>query len=414
MATTTLRTSAGELFKQLENNPGGCLKIFEEAKSQTRSVSSRLNQVIERKETDSLDGFDQMMKAAGIRVSSNPEHGYYASKATAFLRNNATRFLLVEFTARKHREMLHKSWEDEKQARAVFQMLQTRKAVGEHAPGSLARPYFDELEIEWTQRVQPSIPLERVVSRSQGIDAPDYRSYHITYDANQLRMFRVAEGADLPEARITRSEHTISLKKYGRAIRMTYEWLATITVDELGEEIQFVMAQNEVDKLAAFITIATNGDGNANTAATSHNLTVLDAAAVAGTLTAKGWSAFKKKFAGAYILTSALMQDVVATALELVNVSTADTPLIVFPRNDLRPINQIAESIDYGWTADAAASTILGLDNRRSPKHLFWVDADIQETQRFVTNQTEVMTMSEYSGFAVRDPNGARVLNIAA
>ena len=204
-----------------------------------------------------------------------------------------------------------------RQWRKVSLASQQERAVllgGDGLIGGFERPWYDSTQIRPNQQIQPAIPLSEIVGMTTGIDTDAYRAYYLTYDATQLRKYRVGESAEIPVATIVGAERTIRLYKYGRGIQASYEAMRRIRVDKLAFFIQWMAVQAEIDKVAAALTILINGDGNSGTAPSTDNLTTLDSGASAGTLTLKGWLAFKMKFVQPYILTTALMQSGVAFA----------------------------------------------------------------------------------------------------
>ena len=230
----------------------------------------------------------------------------------------------------------------------------------------------------------------------------------------------MGESATIPLAKIVGSDRTITLKKYGRAIEASYESLRRVRVDKLARFIQLMSVQSEVDKVAAVISVLVNGDGNSGTTPTSYNLTTLDSGASAGTLTLKGWIAYKMKFTNPYIVTTALMQDSIALQLALLDSGSANIPLVNIAGGagalgtGLRPINRFADNVGYGWTSDAPANKIVGFDNRMAIERVTEIGSEISEMERFVLEQTQVMTMSEVEGYAVMDANATNVLTVNA
>ena len=204
---------------------------------------------------------------------------------------------------------------------------------------------------------------------------------------------RVAEGAELPRAKLVGSEHTIRLYKYGRILEITYEAMRRMRIDMAALHVQRIAIQSQIDKLATIIDVLVNGDGNAGTAATSYNLTTLDSAAVAGTLTLKGYLAWKLKFINPYTLTTALAQDAMALQLMLLNTGSANIPLVTIQQpsgfGQFTPINpELGDNVRLGITADAPASKILGFDDRFAVERVTEIGANIQEVLRWSERQT--------------------------
>lgn len=408
---TITKLDTRELWNQFSADPLAyyqrVARDMEERGIEDRPTVSRVLEHVSPSDEGELDAFSRLLRQAGIRTRSNPAAGYWASNASEFFeRGPGNRALYTEFFARKWREVIFAP----SAQRAVL-------LSSDGTPGSWERPYVDATMARWDERIAPAIPLSELVAMTTPISGQDYRSFYLTYDAEQLRKFRVGESAEIPIATISGSENIIRLHKYGRGLRASYEELRRMRVDKLARFIQVAAVQSEVDKVAAAIDVLINGDGN-NNAATNHDLTTLDSGATAGTLTLKGWLAFKMKFAQPYTITTALMQEAVALQLALLNTGSANIPLVQANLGGLgtsvTPINQFADGVRYGWTAEAPALKIVGFDRRFALEHVVEIGGQIDEMERFITNQTQVMTMTEVDGFAIFDKNSVRVLDVNA
>jgi hypothetical protein len=267
-------------------------------------------------------------------------------------------------------------------------------------------------------QLAPAIPLSEVVAITTPIEGQDYRAFYLTDVAASERMVRLPEGTDLPTARLTGGDHTIRLHKYGRAIEVTYEELRRRRIDLVALHIARIAIQTEIDKLAAILAIMINGDGNSGTSATNYNLTALDSAATAGTLTLKGWLAFKLKFTNPYSLTHAIVQDAVLLQLQLLNTGTANIPLLFLPSGTFgafTPINPgLGDGVRVGHTTAAPTLTIVGFDGRLGIERVVELGSDISEVDRWVKRQTQVITLSEVEGYDVFDQFAVKTLNINA
>ena len=391
--------SDGDLMARLEADPVG---FFKEGYKRGLNISNWMNKVAPKQDEGDLDAFSRMMKMAGIIPTSEPGAGWWASRASDFLDSRAARALYTEYFCRVWRSVAY---------RAPYMS-------SDNTPGSWQRPYQDAASARWSQQLAPAIPLDALVAITTPIEGDLYRAMYLTYDATQLRMYRLGESAEIPIAKLASVDRSIVLKKFGRGLEATYEEMRRMRVDKLSMIIAMMAIQAEVDKVAAALDIIINGDGNANTAATTHDLTTLDSAAVAGTLTLKGWLAFKKKFTNPYNLTTALMQEAVALQLELLNTGSANVPLVQLDGEvfigGLRPINRTSDNVGYGWTTDAPALQIVGIDGNTALEQVTEIGAEITEMDRFITSQTEVVTMTEVSGFAVLNPTANLILDVNA
>jgi len=403
MTHTVEQLKADELFRKIDSEP---IRFLKNAAEAGRTVSAYMEDHNPSEDNETLDAFGRLMREAGIVRVSDPAAGLWASPAEDFRKSAAGRVLLQEFFAREWRKV-------------AFGVTRSVQLHGDDAPGSFQRPYQDAQMLHWSKRVSPAIPLSALVTQVTPITGADYRSLVLNYDAEQLRMFRVGESAEIPIATLSESEHTIRLRKYGRGMRASYELLRRMRVDKLSRHIQMMAVQSEIDKVTAAIDVIVNGDGNTDTSAESFDLTTLDGDATAGTLSLIGYLAFKLKFSNPYAMTTALATEAIALQMMTLNMGSANIPLVqVQAQSGFGGFTQInpglRDQVALGWTADAPASKIVGFDSRFEMEHLVEIGSDIAEAERFITNQTEVMVMSEVSGFAVEDNNAAKILNVGA
>lgn len=400
-----------ELWEQFQVKPLDiystvAARMKEEGVEEAPTLTRALEEISPSEKGDKLDAFERLLMEAGIRTRSNPEQGVWASSAGKFAQNAGTRALMTEFFARNWRKASYAMT----QQRAVF-------LSNDGVAGSWDRPYADAMTPRLSQQLAPSIPLSELVSMTTPINGDTYRSYYLTVNAEQLRMYRVGESAEIPITKIVASDRTITLKKFGRGLQASYEDLRRMRVDKLAYFIQLMAVQSEIDKVAAVLDVLVSGDGNSGTP-TNYNLTSLDSAATAGTLTLKGWLAFKMKFAQPYVVTTALMQEAVALQLALLNTGSANIPLIGANLGNLStaitPINSVADNVRYGWTSDAPALKIVGFDNRFAVERVTEIGSEISEMDRYITNQTQILTLTEVEGYSILDSNAVRTLNVNA
>lgn len=411
--TTAQITTVGtrELWEQFQRKPVDIYtetahRMAEAGIDDPPTLSRVLEQISPSEKGDSLDAFERMMMEAGIRANSDPVMGYWSSRSTSFLENPGARALLTEFFARNWRKV------------SFGQLAQHERAVllsSDSLIGSWDRPWADSASTRVDRRVEPAIPLSELVAMTTPIDGDGYRSFYMNFDAANLRKFRVGESAEIPIATITGSENTIRLKKFGRGLRASYEDLRRLRVDKLAWFIQWMAVQSEIDKVAAALAVLVAGDGNSN-AATETDITTLDSAATNDVLTLKGWLAFKMLFEQPYMMTTALMRSNIALQLAMLNTGSANVPLAGVNLGGLNggvtPINRTADMVRYGWTSEAPAEKIVAFDNRFALERVTEIGSEISETERFVTNQTQVLVMSEIEGYGILDKNATRVLDV--
>lgn len=355
---------------------------------------------------DGLDAFQRLIKVADIRTVTRPELGLYASEYGDFMKDEHTRSLVPEWIARQWRAV-----QTGKSASTRALLLSSDGIVG-----GFERPYTDAQSPRWTQMVAPAIPVSELVAITTPVTGTVYRSFYLTYTAANHRLVRVAEGAEIPRVTLAGTDHVVNLYKYGRAIEATYETLRQQRVDKMALFIAQLAAQSETDKVATVLDVIVNGDGNAATAATSYNLTTLDPLATAGTLTLKGWLAFKLKFANPYKITSAMVQEAVKLQMQLLNVGTANVLMVMLQAYGgiTEGNNGVSDNVAVYHTADAPTLKIVGFDRRWAIERVIEIGSNISEIERFVLRQTQVLTLTETEGYAVLDANASKILDVNA
>jgi hypothetical protein len=358
---------------------------------------------------DGLDAFERCIKATGIRVQSDPDRGVWADPFQRFFDDDTgARGLIPELTMRWWR------------GAATGQNMSTRAIYGgEEGPsGSVLQPIVFSDQV-MAKRLAPPVPLSALIAFTVGIDGATYEAFYLTDDAPNERTVRIGEMGEIPEAKLTGADHTIRLKKYGRALRMSYEYLRRSPIDLVAFHVARMAVQTEVDKVAAAIDIAVNGDGNASTSGTSYNLTTLDSGTTANNLTLKAFLAWRLKFPTPYQLTAMMTQEAGALSAMLLSTGTANIPFIALAGasnfGTITPINGVVSgNVAMGVTADAPASTFVGLDARYALGEVREIGGNVSETDMFINNQSQLLTITEVQAFWVLDSNATRVLALNA
>jgi hypothetical protein len=404
MTAEITRVSPKETLRAMGSN------VYRRAYDKGLSLSAFLESEMPSSEyKDGLDAYERLLMEAGIRTKSIPEVGIWADDFSKFDADKNTRALIPEFIARCWRRA------------ATGKAYNTRGLFtsGDNIIGTAGNQItFDPMARTSTQ-IAPAIPLSELVSFTTGITGRTYEAYYLTEDAASERMVRVAEAAEIPRTKIVGGDRSIKLKKYGRAIEESYEAMRSMKVDRVAKLIELMAVRAEMDKVSAVMDVIINGDGNSGTAATSYNLTTLDTLAAAGTLSLKGWLAFKMKFANPYVMTTALTTDVVALQMFLLNAGSANIPLAFLPTTvgvgNFRPINPgLADGVGLGWTADAPTLKIVAIDNRFAIERVFEIGGNISEVENIIERQVKLMTLTEVEGYMTFDASANKVLDVNA
>lgn len=399
---TTPELRAAEMLRAF-GEKDKALRFYSQAYEEGGNLSSFLNRVL-RSEENQTDGFTQLMRAAGVIVRSIPEQEIYADRLIDVDDDPAVRALLPEMFARMWRGVSH-------QRTAPY--LST-----DAVPGTSLNQFVYPNQVRAPQ-IAAAIPLSEIVGMTTGINAQVYKPYYMLDVADDQTMKRVTEAGEIPRTKLVGGERTIQLSKYGRALEASYESLRRMPLDQVAWYIARLAVQTEKDKVVKAMNILINGDGNANTAATTHNLTTLDASASAGTLTVRGWFAYKMKWETPYMLTTLLAQDASVLSLLLLNTGTANIPLMslgtILSSQQLTPINPgLADGVRYGWLSDAPSLKFVGFDKRFALERVYEIGGTINEMARWIERQVEIFTMTEVEGYDIFDQKATKILNINA
>lgn len=403
---TDVRQRAGDLLKRFQ---GGGSDIYRDAYTRGMSLSAHLEQLDPSEGyNDGLDAFGRLLKEAGIRTRTMPEYGVYADEFDAF-NQKGVRSLAPEWLARQWRAA---STGKPASTRGLYQS-------SDATPGSALYPIVNAAQARTDKQIAPAIPVSELVAVTTPITGGVYQAFYLKNDTDNQRMVRVAEGTDVPKAKLTPGNNTIRVRKFGRALEVSYEQLRRMRFDMIALHIQRMAAQGEADKVAIILDVLINGDGNPSTAAQVFNLTTLDPATTANNLTLLAWLAFKMKFANPYVLSTALAQEGPALKLQLLNTGSANIPLVQVQGASnfgaFRQINRgLAEGVGLGWSSDAPANTVVGFDSSMAVERVTEIGSNIQEVERYISRQTEELVMTESEGFAIFDPSAAKILNLAA
>lgn len=386
-------------------------RLYEEAASRGMGLSGYLESIDPSDSyKDGMDAFQRQLMLANIRTNSVPEMGMWADRVDRFWEAEAQRpgasYLLPEFMTRTWR-------------RAAGVSL----AGGERFYAS-SSPVSDVLKPDWIntevrqKKIAPAIPLSALVAITTPIDTDVYKAFYLTDSEASRQMKRVGEGAEFPTVTLTGGDHTINLKKYGRRLEASYESIRRLRIDRFALHLGLLAVQAEVDKVNTAIDIMLNGDGNSGTTPTNSNLTELDTAAVADTLTLKGYLAWLQLWANPYMCTTVLCRSAYSLQVLLLNTGSANLHLINAAGNfgigGVTPINGTLGPIALGHTTAVTDKYLLGFDNRFTVEMIQEIGTTLTETNRIVSRQMDEIVMSEVVGFAIMDANPLRTMNVNA
>ena len=350
--------------------------LYRQAHSQEMTLSMYLESLDPTPEGCKLDAFERLLKEAGIITQSIPEKNIFSSKVEAFYRTNENKVLFPEYVARTL-----------VQAMTEFPILNYLVAV--------------------------RTPIDSNVHKASYLDLNDPKN------KKALEMRRVTEAADLPVAKLRLGESAITLYKYGRAVEASYEALRRMSLDIFNIHIREIGAKAAGNKVAEILAVIKDGDGN-NNPATIYKASELDSSFTSA-LTRTAWIKFLLKFYPYGCDTVVSDEDGLIQILE-----------VLFPKADVAskmdellagglqvrttlPQN-LVNNVTLLYSPDVAKingkTAIYGLNRETTIEEIFEVGSTISEADKFIKNQTQILTVSENSGFRKILKNTSAILTI--
>lgn len=350
--------------------------LYAQAAAQGVTMSQLLERMHPSAESDKLTAFEKAMKQQEIVARSAPAKGISADTVEAFYKTEQNKVLFPEFVATTMREEL--------------------------AAGSVL-PYL--------------------TSAVTMIDSNVYKSAHIEFDEKNQRaatLRRVTEASELPTARIKLGEKAINIYKYGIALEASYEAVRRMKIDMLAKHIGYIAYQQELDEADAVIDILVNGDGNPNTNAKRFASGALDTDAVGGIVTRRAWLSFLMKFyryRGVNTVTG--NENAILALLDMMAPDNMNQILDSLSANGsinlaVRTPQGLFQQINAIYYPDApkvnGKDALFALNRDYSVEKVVEAGSDVREADRFITRQTEVLTISENAGFASLYPRTTGIL----
>lgn len=424
-AIASLRSKPGDIANHIRStadDKGGsetiAVKAFENGMSISRYLE-HLDPSVDyptRNDGTRLDAFGRQLEQFELSTYTDPARGMYASRVIDFQKAKA-RVLFMEYCQRRWREARYGRPANPASGGTTRQLPNGRTVYtsADEGIGTIWRPYFDAAT-ERSSQIESPIQLSSIIAVETPIEGTTYRAAYLEEpSAADLRMYRVAELAEIPLTKISGAQHEVRAYKYGIGYEISYEQIRAQRVDKIGFWIQRAAVQGDVDKVEHALDVAVNGDGNAN-AATAYDLSDLDPSATIGTLSVRGWMAFKAKMMNAYNIDTVFAREADWLDINMLQMPNSnwwfrDVPNVGMFRNINRNVDT---TVGVGLTTSVPVDKLVALDTRFALEHFFEIGANIRESEKFIRNQSEIVVMTETEGFAVLDQKATRVLNVNA
>lgn len=242
-----------------------------------------------------------------------------------------------------------------------------------------------------------------VCDTTVGVDSNIVRAAMIDMlsDENKkaIKMARIAEGADLPIAKIKMGEKAITLWKHGRAIEMTYEAMRRMRIDLFQKHMNAIRSDLARQRLNDAVATLQAGDGN-NNKATKLATLASDAELTAENLTSAlidYW--MEHNFAAdTLIMGKDHYKKLVGMQFDPTMAQGASMRFTFkTPQLGTQDITLLCCDVPQMGSKDV----IMVLNRANTLTRYVENGSNIQENQQFARNQTQLLTISENSGHAI-------------
>lgn len=389
----------------------GMPQLFRESAKAGMSVSAYMEKQdpsTNYPEHEKTDAFGRVLKHLGIRSRSNPSAGIWASTFDEFDQSDEHRAVGLEWCLRTWRAAKYGASANTRAITSQDELI-----------GSALRPYEDG-PLRNRNQFAPEVPLSTLIAVDTPITGTAYRSVFLDDTAfSNANYVRVAELSEIPMAQVKTAQEETRLHKHGRGIEWSYESMREQRLDKVALFIAELALRVEEQKVAYVVNMLINGDGNPGTAAQVVDSTTLDPASTTS-LTLRAWLRFKKSFDSPYQARIVLGDEATITSFELMPIGTNEVPLASVGADSaigtIAPISasEYRTGIRYGSVSGVAANTLLAFDDRFALERVSQIGSRVQESERFITRQSEVMVFTETEGFKLMTPKTNKVLSFVS
>lgn len=313
--------------------------------------------------TNGLDAFDAALVTAGIITKGNLTYGIESSTVDKFFTTDSNKILFPEYVVRTLKQTINAS--------PIIQYL-----IGE------------TITITGDTMKQPVLDLDTKTKDGEK-------------NRKAIRKVRVAEAAEIPVGTLKLGETAVSIYKYGRGVKATYEALRRTSIDMFTKQVELIGTYAAYDEVAEIVNVIINGDGN-NNKAEVYKRSVLDPEGTAKKVSLKGLLSLMVEKFPITIDTLVVNKDALIQLASMLSDSTLVNgvqPYIPFtlPQGIFKGLT-IVYTPDVPKT-ESGNEMIIALNRALGIRKIIEQNSMIQELANYANDQTKVMYLTENAGF---------------
>jgi hypothetical protein len=276
--------------------------------------------------------------------------------------------------------------------------------------------------VVWKTKQDQIVSVDPIISQSRSVTGNQviYVTELDTHEHDALKMFQIAEGAEIPIRKILSSDKSVKFYKLGQGYELTYELARRSAIDMFVPFINRANREFELDKLRHAISLLVNGDGVAGAitvkAETEYGGTngllqykallmwLVDRAA-AGYQIDTLIGNYKTYGDYAFMFTPTIAGGGTSEAQAMNGLGLAP--------NILPGISFMNYNINFVIAPTVANSTLLGITRGECLEELTETNSDIVENDRVITNQTIRFVRSQNVGYYMPHPLSRQAFSYA-
>jgi len=255
------------------------------------------------------------------------------------------------------------------------------------------------------QGMEESNILPFLTAAETRISGMDYRSIASAPGSDDKALKMVAEGAAIPETRVTAQENLVKLHKRGRMLVASYEAIQFQRLDLFSVTLKQIGAYINRMHVADAIDVIRNGDGNSNAAA-MYTIGSGEIGGTAGNLSYEALVDFWSQF-DPYTMNTILVGDAMAKLLKLPEMQDSAAGL------DFQGTGKLVTPMGATLLRSSAvpSNTIIGLDKNYALEMVRASDV-LVEYDKLIDRQLERAAVTSISGFSKIFQEASKVLEI--
>jgi len=267
---------------------------------------------------------------------------------------------------------------------------------------SVLFPHYVETQVRAGMLAESLLP--EITATETYIDSHTYDGAWLSDTEPDRQLHRIAEGARIPTVRLTVSDHTVRLRKFGWLLHASYEALRLQRSNVVSVWLQRIGAQIAIDESNEALSTLISGDGNSNALVATES-------EVSGTLDYDEMVRLWLAFPGGYRCRRIIVGDTLLRTV--LNMDEFQNPAAGFSfqaSGDLvSPVG--AKLLRWGSTAVLPADYVLGVDERFALEQVT-EHGVITEVDRLIDRQIESTSVTKWSGFVKLDTSASQALDV--